>query len=113
MKRTEESEAGVSLFVVGAGRSDELTFAGSTMMEPDAASEVSAPARPNLPRWLTSGPTSLPRDYASDLSDGRGRRLLEAVEKGVRSRLAPCSGGPATDADRDLDVPAFLRRRQF
>jgi cell division protein FtsZ len=78
-------------------------------MEPEL---VGAPARPRFAELADDpGFTSLPRDYASDLGDGVNPP--EAVEERRPQPVGALFTEPATDADRDLDVPAFMRRRQF
>jgi len=50
--------------------------------------------------------TPLPRDYASDT--GNGVHVQEPVPQPVGAQFSE-----AQDAERDLDVPAFMRRLQF
>ena len=75
--------------------------------------------------------TPLPRDYASDLGNGVHppdtipqtvpatvpETIAETIPATIRDRRPQPSGAlyasPAPDADRDLDVPAFMRRHQF
>jgi cell division protein FtsZ len=55
--------------------------------------------------------TALPRDYASDL--GNGMHAPEAVEARRPQPVVALFAEPGADAERDLDVPAFMRRLQF
>jgi cell division protein FtsZ len=54
--------------------------------------------------------TPLPRDYASDF--GNGVRGPSAPDGPAQSAAAPYST-PGEEAERDLDVPAFMRRLKF
>ncbi len=73
---------------------------------------VGAPSRPRFAELADdSGFSSLPRDYASD--PGKAVNPPEAVEERRPQPVGALFTEPATDADRDLDVPAFMRRRQF
>ncbi len=71
------------------------------------AEGVSAPARPKFAE-LAEEPvyTPLPRDYATDLGNG----VRPALEAQPVSALFAERG---EDAERDLEVPAFMRRLQF
>ncbi len=73
---------------------------------------VAAPARPQFAEMAEEPAfTPLPRDYASDF--GRGVRTPSVVEEhAAQSEAAPFSE-PGEEAERDLDVPAFMRRLQF
>ncbi|HUX27381.1 MAG TPA: hypothetical protein VMV39_01290, partial [Terracidiphilus sp.] len=55
--------------------------------------------------------TPLPRDYASDF--GNGVRGPVAVDEHVNQQGARPRPEPGEEAERDLDVPAFMRRLQF
>ena len=55
--------------------------------------------------------TPLPRDYASDFGNGLGTPAT-AEERGVQAVASPLSA-PGEEAERDLDVPAFMRRLKF
>ena len=69
---------------------------------------------PNRPQFaeLAEEPvyTPLPRDYASDF--GKGMRSPAAPEEHVKAATAPYTA-PGEEAERDLDVPAFMRRLKF
>ena len=73
---------------------------------------VGAAARPKFAE-MEEAPVhmSLPRDYASDL--GNGMHTSEAVEARRPQPVGALFTEPAADAERDLDVPAFMRRIQF
>jgi cell division protein FtsZ len=74
---------------------------------------VGAPARPKFAE-LEEEPvyTPLPRDYASDL--GNGAHVAEVMEERRPQPVgAPLFNEPGADSERDLDVPAFMRRLQF
>jgi cell division protein FtsZ len=73
---------------------------------------VGAPARPKFAE-LEEEPvyTPLPRDYASDL--GNGVHQTEAVEERRPQPVGVLFNEPGADTERDLDVPAFMRRLQF
>jgi cell division protein FtsZ len=70
---------------------------------------VGTPARPKFAE-LAEEPayTPLPRDYASDLGNGI-RPVIDERPQPVAA-LFPEQG---EDSDRDLEVPAFMRRLQF
>jgi cell division protein FtsZ len=71
---------------------------------------VAEPARPQFAEMVEEPAyTPLPRDYASDFGNGlRGPAGAEESQPVARSFSEP---GEA--AERDLDVPAFMRRLQF
>lgn len=54
--------------------------------------------------------TPLPRDYASDF--GNGVRGPAAPDEPTKSGTSTYSA-PGEEAERDLDVPAFMRRLKF
>jgi cell division protein FtsZ len=80
-------------------------------MEPEPEL-VGAPARPKFAE-LAEEPayTSLARDYAPDL--GNGANPGEAAEERRPQPVGALFNETATEAERDLDVPAFMRRLQF
>ena len=84
-------------------------------VEPEGKLEpelVGAPAHPKFAELAEeSAYTPLPRDYATDL--GNGANPLEAPEERRPQPVAALFNETAADADRDLDVPAFMRRLQF
>jgi cell division protein FtsZ len=55
--------------------------------------------------------TPLPRDYASDFGNGVGNPVT-AEDRGVSAVVSPLSA-PEDEPERDLDVPAFMRRLKF
>jgi hypothetical protein len=55
--------------------------------------------------------TPLPRDYAPDF--GTGLRLSPASEEHHLPPVTDSFPKQDEDAERDLDVPAFMRRLQF
>jgi len=73
---------------------------------------VAAASRPQFAE-LTEEPayTPLPRDYASDFGNGVGHPAA-SEERGVHAVASPLSA-PEEEAERDLDVPAFMRRLKF
>jgi len=73
---------------------------------------VAAASRPQFAE-LAEEPayTPLPRDYASDFGNGLGH-TAEPEERGVPTVASPLSA-PEEEAERDLDVPAFMRRLKF
>ncbi len=77
-----------------------------------AAELVSAPARPKFAE-LAEEPayTSLPRDYAPDL--GNGLHPADTMEERRPQPVATLYAEQTTEQERDLDVPAFMRRLQF
>jgi cell division protein FtsZ len=72
------------------------------------------PARPRFSEMAEEPVyTPLPRDYASDFSAaGRGSAAPMADEQRSQAPAALLSGAD-DEAERDLDVPAFMRRSQF
>jgi cell division protein FtsZ len=65
---------------------------------------VTAPARPRFAEMEEAVYTPLPRDFASDLSNG-----AHPAAQPVAALFAE----QGQDQERDLDVPAFMRRLQF
>jgi cell division protein FtsZ len=53
----------------------------------------------------------LPRDYASDFGNG-GRAPERADDQSMQPAVSPLSGA-VDEPERDLDVPAFMRRLKF
>ncbi|MGA2672731.1 MAG: cell division protein FtsZ [Terracidiphilus sp.] len=86
----------------------------ATRFEPEELELVAAPARPQFAE-LAEEPayTPLPRDYASDFDSGL-RAPAATEEQMARPASAPALF-PESDEEsqRDLDVPAFMRRLQF
>ena len=96
--------------------------------EPDAAGPMAAqvdaaafgremreaiPARPHFDELDDEQPfTPLPRDYASDFAEGRGGDL-ETSERQSLNAQSLFPENEDEDAQRDLDVPAFMRRVKF
>ena len=72
---------------------------------------VTAPARPQFAE-LAEEPTftPLPRDYVSDFS---GEEHISSPEEQVVQPASSVFPEPAAEPERDLDVPAFMRRLQF
>ena len=106
----EEMEVGEPAFfsaaVVPSARIEARD--GRITMEAEPAG---SPARPQFAE-LAEDPayTPLPRDYASDF--GNGVRGPAATEEPAKSATSPYSA-PGEEAERDLDVPAFMRRLKF
>jgi cell division protein FtsZ len=83
-----------------------------TGVESEAEPElVTAPARPQFAE-LAEEPafTPLPRDYVSDFS---GEEHLAVPEEKLVQPASSIFPEPAAEPERDLDVPAFMRRLQF
>jgi cell division protein FtsZ len=73
---------------------------------------VAASARPQFAEMTEeSAYVPLPRDYASDFANGACGPV--AVEDSVALSNAGVFAEPGEEAERDLDVPAFMRRLQF
>ncbi len=75
---------------------------------------VAAAARPRY-NELAEDPvyTPLPRDYASDFGGGlRGPAMRAPEQRGAQEDVS-LFPEPDEQAQRDLDVPAFMRRSQF
>jgi cell division protein FtsZ len=72
---------------------------------------VGAPARPQFGELAeTQGYTPLPRDFAGDFSSGaRGSGIEEPPARPATPRFAEIAEEP----DRDLDVPAFMRKGKY
>jgi cell division protein FtsZ len=71
---------------------------------------VAASARPKFAE-MEEGPVHTPRDYASE--KGNGSHPSEAVEERRPQPAGALFAEAAANAERDLDVPAFMRRVQF
>lgn len=74
--------------------------------------EMAAPARPKFEEMnMEPAYTPLPRDYASELGSGvgGGTGREEANGEETAEPFSPDGEGP----ERDLDVPAFMRRLPF
>jgi hypothetical protein len=104
----EPEEASLTAPRVAARRPAVIDDSG---VEPEPE-PVGAPARPKFAE-LEEEPvyTPLPRDYASDL--GNGGNHEEAVEERRPQPVGALFNEAGPDAERDLDVPAFMRRLQF
>ncbi len=80
-------------------------------MEPEPEL-VGAPARPKFAELAEEAAFApLLRDYATDL--GNGVHPPETVEERRSQPVGALFNEAETDAERDLDVPAFMRRLQF
>jgi hypothetical protein len=73
---------------------------------------VTASARPRFGE-MEEGPTypQLPRDYVSE--NGNGAHPSKAVEEGQPQPVGALFAEATASAERDLDVPTFMRRSQF
>jgi len=58
-----------------------------------------------------SAHTLLPGDYSSE--PGNGVSPAQAAEERRHQPVGALFNEATTDEERDLDVPAFMRRRQF
>jgi cell division protein FtsZ len=72
---------------------------------------VTAAARPKFAEMEEPSHTPLPRDYASET--GNGAHASEAAEERRSQPAGALFAEAAANAERDLDVPAFMRRVQF
>jgi cell division protein FtsZ len=74
--------------------------------------QVTAPSRPKFAELEEEAVyTPLPRDYAADM--GNGLRPSLPLEERPNQPVAALFADAGTDQERDLDVPAFMRRLQF
>jgi hypothetical protein len=102
---------------------DEPAFFSAAVVVPSARIEarddrITMEAEPAAPATspqfaeLAEEPvyTPLPRDYASDF--GNGVRGPAKTEEPAKSGTDPYAA-PGEEAERDLDVPAFMRRLKF
>ncbi len=83
---------------------EQAVAAEEPMQAVDIEEEMASPARPKFEEMnVEPAYTPLPRDYASELGSG------------VRGEEAPPEGdaAEAEEPERDLDVPAFMRRLPF
>ena len=114
----ETAEADESVFF-SASAPDEAPASASapsaeeaTQSEPEELELVAAPARPQFAEMAEeSAYTPLPRDYASDFDSGM--RAPAAPEEQIAKPAAVPFSQTDEEAQRDLDVPAFMRRLQF
>jgi cell division protein FtsZ len=77
--------------------------------EPELVAAASRPQFVELAEEPAYAP--LPRDYAPDFGNSLSYPTV-AEERGVHTAASPLSA-PEEDAERDLDVPAFMRRLKF
>jgi cell division protein FtsZ len=106
-----EDEADESAFFAAA--SPASVPSGKTTARPAKEPElIAAPARPQFAE-LAEEPayTPLPRDYAPDF--GKAARGQAPSEDQAPQSTTALFTGAAEEADRDLDVPAFMRRLKF
>jgi cell division protein FtsZ len=85
------------------------------VVEPEPEPElVGAAARPHFGE-LSEAPayTPLPRDYAADLGAGVRSPDAPALDEQRSSGEEPLFPAANEESQRDLDVPAFMRRLQF
>jgi cell division protein FtsZ len=116
LSEDEESEQGSAEADEAAFFSASAPAANNNVAQAQAAETgietelVAEPARPQFAEMVEEPAyTPLPRDYASDFGNGlRGPAGAEESQPVARSFSEP---GEA--AERDLDVPAFMRRLQF
>jgi cell division protein FtsZ len=108
----ETVEDGEPAFFSASAGKDEDPEAPAAEPEEATEPDLVAPARPQFAE-LAEEPayTPLPRDFASDF--GNGVRGPEAAEEPASRPAAPPAPVPGEAAERDLDVPAFMRRLQF
>jgi cell division protein FtsZ len=71
---------------------------------------VGAPSRPQFAE-IAEAYTPLPRDFASDF--GSGTRSATTAEDHIPAPSSPRFADPGHETERDLDVPAFMRRMQY
>jgi len=107
----EDSEP--AFFSTSAGKDEDAEAPAAEPAPAEAEPDlVAAPAHPQFAE-LAEEPayTPLPRDFASDF--GNGVRSPEAEEEPASRPAAPSAPVPGEEAERDLDVPAFMRRLRF
>lgn len=101
LSEDEDPEVGEAAYFIPSSATAKAT----PPSEEEEMELVAAPARPKFAELDEPSPYApLPRDFASDFSSG-GR--TPADEPATRAT------DPADDAERDLDVPTFMRRLQF
>jgi cell division protein FtsZ len=99
-----------------AEEADEPAFFSASSRRDSVEEEepelVGAPSRPQFAELAEAQAyTPLPRDFASDFGNGvRGSAMAE--DHSVMP-AAPRFSDPGTEQERDLDVPAFMRRMQY
>jgi cell division protein FtsZ len=89
--------------------------AGSTATEVEQKEEVpEAPAKPRFGEMAEEPAfTPLPRDYASDFGSGVRAPAPQELEEHDAAETAEPASEAGEETDRDLDVPAFMRRLPF
>ena len=78
--------------------------------EEEEAELVGAPTRPQFAE-LAQAYTPLPRDFASDF--GNGTRASATADDHSAAPPSPRFTDSSQETERDLDVPAFMRRMQY
>jgi hypothetical protein len=107
MSEDEEDDAEAEPVLVAAGAPKPAFTVAADTRAFDALFVDTQPVGPSRPKFaeLCEEPFKpLPRDYATDLGGG--------VRPAVDDRQ-PLFADKAVDADRDLEVPTFMRRVQF
>ena len=95
----------------------EVAFAQASPLEPAVATANPAAREPLRPRpqfeelEAMTGVAVLPRDFAPEIGDTVQSLAMVSTESETAS--AALFAEPATEAERDLDVPAFMRRLRF
>ncbi len=114
--QSEEEEEGALRGAEVAG-STAAHSARAAVAEEDVASrdlrvQDSGPTRPQFAELAEEAAyTPLPRDYASDM--GNGLHAAPAPEAQIARSETSIFEEPSEEPERDLDVPAFMRRLQF
>ncbi len=104
-----EEDADEPAFFVAASPAPSGKAGAKPAKEPEL---VAAPARPQFAELAEeSSYTPLPRDYAPDF--GKAARGSAPVEDQSAQPATALFTGAGEEADRDLDVPAFMRRLKF
>ncbi|MGA8042107.1 MAG: cell division protein FtsZ [Terracidiphilus sp.] len=110
--QSEEEEGAPQDAQARSASASPAQFAAEQSIAVADPQEDPAPARPKFAE-LAEEPayTPLPRDYAADMSDAvQGAPLVDAQPAKPNSSLFAES---SQESERDLDVPAFMRRIQF
>jgi len=116
---TDEQRVAASepiFFAASAAASPHIgSSAAKADPEPRNRNEAEPASTPSRPRFaeLTEEPvyTPLPKDYASDFA--AVTRPATGAEEQRAHAAAALFAAPDEEANRDLDVPAFMRRGQF
>ncbi len=113
--QSEEEEGlsrGAEVAGSSAAHSARVAVAEEEAASLDLREQDFAPARPQFAELAEEAAyTPLPRDYASDMGDGV--HIATPPEAQIARPEASIFEEPSEEPERDLDVPAFMRRLQF